>query len=185
MTIKDVKTNALKEYENNPRGCRIAIINDKYLLTSKGDIYRLVKHGKRVFELQAKRKHNNGYLRGVIDGKDVYIHRLVAMAFCDNPNGYKEVNHIDGNKENNCASNLEWCSRGQNNKHAFQSGLRSYNELSDMAKMPKLKRRIFTNEEVINIRKSKKTDTELAKEYSASRGSIYQIKHQKSYKEVV
>lgn len=42
------------------------------------------------------------------------IHRLVAMAFVPNPKGYKEVNHIDENKRNNMASNLEWCSRSYN-----------------------------------------------------------------------
>lgn len=42
------------------------------------------------------------------------IHRLVAMAFISNPKGYKEVNHIDENKRNNMASNLEWCSRSYN-----------------------------------------------------------------------
>ena len=42
------------------------------------------------------------------------IHRLVAMAFISNSKGYKEVNHIDENKRNNMASNLEWCSRSYN-----------------------------------------------------------------------
>lgn len=56
---------------------------------------------------------------------DRYIHRLVATEFCENhnPNKYKEVNHIDGNKENNNSSNLEWCDRAYNNKHAYVKGL--------------------------------------------------------------
>lgn len=37
------------------------------------------------------------------------VHILVAKAFIDNPNGYKEVNHKDENKLNNCVENLEWC----------------------------------------------------------------------------
>lgn len=36
-----------------------------------------------------------------------YVHRLVALVFCDNPNKYPEVNHKDENKMNNCAENLE------------------------------------------------------------------------------
>ena len=52
------------------------------------------------------------------------IHRLVAINFLANPDGYKEVNHIDGNKLNNHINNLEWCSRSQNNTHAYKIGLK-------------------------------------------------------------
>ena len=41
--------------------------------------------------------------------KSQYIHRLVAKAFIANPNSFKEVNHKDEDKTNNCVSNLEWC----------------------------------------------------------------------------
>ena len=41
--------------------------------------------------------------------KRVSVHRLVATAFCDNPNKYPIVNHRDENKANNNADNLEWC----------------------------------------------------------------------------
>lgn len=203
MTIKEIAIAELKEYENNPRhnenavdavaasisafgfNCRVATVNNKYLITEQGDIYRLYRKGKLKIELQAKRKHSNGYLRGVIDGKDVYIHRLVATAFCNNPFGYKEVNHIDGIKENNTASNLEWCSRSQNNKHAFQTGLRDYAELSKMAKIPKLKRRKFSDEQIKEIRQSTQSDTDLSKKFNVSRGVIYQIRKNKSYKTAV
>lgn len=50
------------------------------------------------------------------------IHRLVALAFLDNPDNLPEVNHIDGNKENNCVDNLEWVTRSQNMKHAYSIG---------------------------------------------------------------
>ena len=52
-----------------------------------------------------------------------YVHRLVAEHFCPNPLNYKEVNHIDGNKENNLAVNLEWVSRRQNCVHARRNNL--------------------------------------------------------------
>lgn len=55
------------------------------------------------------------------------IHRLVAMAFIPNPSGYKEVNHIDGNKLNNTVVNLEWISRKNNVLHAINTGLRPPN----------------------------------------------------------
>lgn len=55
--------------------------------------------------------------------KIAYVHRLVAEAFVPNPNRKKEVNHIDGNKQNNAASNLEWATRRENTIHAYANGL--------------------------------------------------------------
>ena len=55
--------------------------------------------------------------------KKMYIHRLVANAFIENTNDYKEINHIDGDKQNNCVENLEWCNRSMNVKHAYQNNL--------------------------------------------------------------
>ena len=46
--------------------------------------------------------------------KKVRVHRLVAIAFLENPCGYKEIDHINGNGVDNTVSNLRWCSRLQN-----------------------------------------------------------------------
>lgn len=54
------------------------------------------------------------------------IHRLVAKEFLDNPNNYNQVNHIDGNKQNNRYSNLEWINASGNIKHALKNDL-AYN----------------------------------------------------------
>lgn len=50
------------------------------------------------------------------EGKErkVYIHRLVALAFIENPNNFPEVNHKDENTFNNCVDNLEWCTSKYN-----------------------------------------------------------------------
>ena len=73
-------------------------------------------------------KHNSGYLRvdlGAGENNRQYsLHRLVASAFVDNPNNKPCVNHIDGNKHNNAADNLEWVTYSENQKHAFATGLK-------------------------------------------------------------
>lgn len=57
------------------------------------------------------------------------VHRLVAMAFVPNPFNFPEVNHIDGNKENNCANNLEWVTHAYNVHHAYITGIQPFSSL--------------------------------------------------------
>jgi hypothetical protein len=57
--------------------------------------------------------------------KRVAIHRVVADAFIDNPEGKPQVNHIDGNPSNNNIDNLEWNTNSENVKHAYKLGLRA------------------------------------------------------------
>jgi hypothetical protein len=52
--------------------------------------------------------------------KKEYVHRLIALTHCSNPNNLPFVNHKDGNKLNNCADNLEWVSRSENCIHSYR-----------------------------------------------------------------
>ena len=54
----------------------------------------------------------------------LYVHKAVASAFIPNPDNKPQVNHIDGNKLNNCLDNLEWVTYSENNKHAYKTGLK-------------------------------------------------------------
>ena len=53
--------------------------------------------------------------------KRLFVHRLVALHFIANPNGYTEVDHIDGNRENNLVANLAWVSSCQNQHNRRQA----------------------------------------------------------------
>ena len=91
--------------------------NGKYLISSWGRI-RNAETGN-ILKPYVNKK---GYLKASLswNGKSVKkrVNRLVAMAFIENPNGYPQVNHKDGNKENNSVTNLEWVTDAENKEHA-------------------------------------------------------------------
>lgn len=62
-------------------------------------------------------ENGTGYISVTVKGKTYKKHRLIAETFCPNPNGFPIVNHLDENKLNNCADNLEWCTYQHNNLH--------------------------------------------------------------------
>lgn len=73
--------------------------------------------------------NSRGYLTCALSSegmppKSKTVHRLVADAFVKNENNMPCVNHIDGNKLNNNACNLEWVSHGENQSHAYKLNLR-------------------------------------------------------------
>ena len=72
-------------------------------------------------------KSKVGYLRCLLmknsNRKTCSVHRLVALTFIENPKSNTQINHIDGNKLNNCICNLEWCTVTENNRHARLLGL--------------------------------------------------------------
>lgn len=56
----------------------------------------------------------------------IAVHRLLALHFLPNPENKRTVNHIDGNKQNNTLSNLEWATDSENLQHAHDTGLQPY-----------------------------------------------------------
>ena len=70
-------------------------------------------------------KSKDGYLRTQFGGKTRLVHRVIAQTFIENPRQLPEVNHIDGCKTNNAVSNLEYCSRSDNLRHAYINDLRN------------------------------------------------------------
>ena len=114
-----------------------------------------------------------GYATVLIGGKNVKVHRLVAEAFLENPNGYTQVNHIDGNKRNNAAGNLEWCDGSHNIQHSLTKELRPTGE--------RVKNHKLTAEQAHEIRKRYKKGSSvngvnpLAREYGVAKTTIDRI----------
>lgn len=66
------------------------------------------------------------YKHVTIKNKALSVHRLVAMAFIPNPESKPQVNHIDGMRDNNHISNLEWVTNQENRTHAKENMPRLY-----------------------------------------------------------
>ena len=100
-----------------------------YLVSNLGRVKRLSttfkrkdgKNYKRPEKILKPYKNKKGYLMVDLDNncKGQIIHRLVAEAFIPNPDNKPQVNHIDGNKENNALTNLREVSQSENMKNAY------------------------------------------------------------------
>ena len=99
-----------------------------HFVSCKNGKYKLSKGVNRVFDTTKDGYFQVGLYARDIDGKEFgsarMVHVLVAKAFVPNPENKPQVNHIDGNKQNNDASNLEWVTAKENTEHAIRTGLR-------------------------------------------------------------
>lgn len=106
------------------------------------------------------------------------IHRLVACTFVNNPDLLPIVNHIDGNKHNNTADNLEWCTDAYNYEHASKTGLTARGERVATA--------VLNEKCVIAIKNLLKqnllTHKQIADLFEISRASVSLISEGKTWK---
>jgi hypothetical protein len=121
--------------------------------------------------------------------KQYAIHRLVAEAFHKNPEDKPQVNHIDGNKSNNCVDNLEWVTASENKQHAWATGLCKQSDTQrDAVRQSNLKRRRFTVNEVSYMRRMYNdfnfTQKAIAKFFKTSPQLVQHIVNYKCYLEV-
>jgi hypothetical protein len=154
---------------------------EDYMVSNFGRIYSIKRTKSKGGFLKAQ-TNGNGY-NHVIFNKGakritVRIHKLVAIAFLDNPDNLRTVNHKDGIKKNNFASNLEWCTQSDNLKHALINGLRvpPSGEKCWNARLSKA--------DVIQIREMLSTGMKImiiSKEFGVSYGCINGIKLGRSW----
>jgi len=149
-----------------------------YLVSNKGRVfnYKFKKFLKR-------RKNQDGYLlvtlskNGIV--KTQKVHRLVAIAFIENPENKPTVNHIDGIKMNNFVSNLEWNTYSENTQHGYDIGLHK------SVKGSKHYRAKLSEKEVLEIRRifatGEYTKTALGEMFDVSQMLISYIVNRKRW----
>lgn len=167
--------------ERSPDGREWRWISDapSYMVSSWGDVRRRKVNAKML----KGDTDPKGYRRVLIHGKHMRVARLVCEAFhgpC--PRGH-ECAHLDGNKDNNSATNLAWVTRSENTKHSILHGTYSYDRPSG-ARHPSAK---LTEIEVREIRKKAAAGASrraLAAEYGISSTQAHRIIKQEKWANV-
>ena len=158
--------------------------NGNYFVSDDGVVFSRPRRGSKGGAL-LQQLNSNGYLcvdlRLGKKKKKELVHRLVALAFLENPENKLCVNHKDGNKKNNSVENLEWCSHSDNMKHAIVTGLNVVPVLTG-EKHPRNK---LSEEEVRQIRtlhNNGATCSIIAKKFCITKRQVYNIIKNKHWK---
>lgn len=156
---------------------------ESYMISNEGNIISTLKYRNNKHIIKPV-KDSKGYLRVTL--KDNYgkhktkkVHRLVLLAFLNNPNNFPQCNHKNGIKTDNRIENLEWCDNLYNQRHAKSLGLvpKMIGEKNGSSKL--------IEKQVIEIRQKfiprKYTRKHLAEEYSVTEFCIKDIISRKSW----
>jgi predicted DNA-binding protein YlxM (UPF0122 family) len=125
--MSDFSFDKLPGYKNEVKQFKPEVDEEKeeWLKTSADEYYEVSNYGRIRHDgrILSGSVHKDGYVFVNIRGKQYPAHRVVAEAFIHNVSDKPFVNHKDGNKQNNQASNLEWCTQSENSIHSHNTGL--------------------------------------------------------------
>jgi len=164
--------------------CDIVGYEGLYQASNMGRIYS-IKYSTIMF--QSTKKVSDDYICKTVklqkdaNIKGFGVHRLIALTFIPNPENKPEVDHIDNNPSNNQASNLQWATKGDQTRWAYERG--RDRKGGDKAHTAKL-----TNEQVKELRlkyKNGVTYSELKKQYQISESSLSNIIKNRTYKDAI
>lgn len=120
----------------------------EYVVSCFGDVFSIPRKGAWLIRKLKPQINHNGYEKVTLlknnCRKYMFVHRIVANAFIENPENKRTVNHKDGNKRNNAIENLEWATHSENRIHAVE------NNLGIIAKGEAMSKKL-TNSDVIEI----------------------------------
>lgn len=100
---------------------------DNYEISNRGEVRNVLTGTMRKPQL-CKVRGKGGYFQVKFNKKKYYIHRLVALAFIPNPENKPTVNHISGDHFDNSVDNLEWASHSEQEKHAWDNGIKKVSD---------------------------------------------------------
>ena len=188
---RNSKTDSIENHCKPTEYKKLEGFDYEYFITKDGRVWS--NNRKNGIERFMKQYEMDGYLNVGLykDGKQkkFRVHRLVAQAFITNLENKPYINHIDGDRKNNCVSNLEWCTQRENVIHAIHT-LNKWSNTDSQRKIASkcciLKRKL-TMDEAREVRHlhfdTGYTISELSNMYGLSETGIKRILYNKSYRE--
>lgn len=136
-----------------------------------------VRKGDKIKTLTVEK---SGYVKTRVPNPE-YVHRIVAKTWLPNPDNLTDVNHKDGNKQNNCISNLEWSSHKVNMEHASTEKLISHVDRHFNAKLDE------DTVRVIKLRYTREpiSPREIAEEMGLNKQAVFEVCWVKTWSHVL
>ena len=123
--MSDFSFDKLPGFKNEIKQFRPFVDEETEIWKKYNEDYDVSNYGRirRKKRILSGSLHKDGYIFVTLYGKQTPLHRIIASVFIENPDSKKEVNHKDGNKQNNFVENLEWVTRSENQRHAADNNL--------------------------------------------------------------